>query len=603
MARIAHAEELYLLAQRFCRTCIDEDGSLLFADIVVWTLPNLERLQSLLVNSRDVSKRSFIEKFRDQIGTAGPDIIQLAAEVLLVYFLFPSPSSISGDTKRGTVNEVLGFCSKRIDNDHPAMKALDRGIGGTGQGYNSRRIIELLFIIELAIKLKILNKEERQTLFARPWKLRDFIDGIDDGGSRQFRHMILHLLFPDHFERIASGAHKGMIQSAFQSLAADDNVDRDEQLYTIRQRLSEIFPDKVLDFYKQPLSLGWDSGEDDDEGIPDLDLLLYKKQIVFYGPPGTGKTHRAKQLARRIIHAQALRKLRAGRYFSNQAAIDAAVDARICRVQLHPGYGYEEFIRGLHIGEGGKTEYRPGTLLRLIAKIEDERKSDTLLAALPHVLLLDEMNRTDVTRLLGEAFSALEDRSEPIVLPGRDDHGAPLMLKLPEDLFVIGTMNLIDQSIEQVDFALRRRFLWRHCGFDRQSLINVCKARWEKDIVKPHTFDAVRKDFERLGDAAKALNKAIHDSPLLGEQYEIGHTYFFDVVEFLRRELAGARGKRSGYLWKKNEPETAIRELWNLSLEPLLKEYLRGLAAKESSSELERLRKTFFELPQADQSR
>lgn len=66
------------------------------------------------------------------------------------------------------------------------------------------------------------------------------------------------------------------------------------------------------------------------------------------------------------------------------------------------------------------------------------------------------MNRTDLSRMLGECFSLLEDRNQIIELPARDGDGAAMQLRIPDDLFVIGTMNLIDQSIEQIDFALRR---------------------------------------------------------------------------------------------------------------------------------------------------
>ena len=83
---------------------------------------------------------------------------------------------------------------------------------------------------------------------------------------------------------------------------------------------------------------------------------------------------------------------------------------------------------------------------------------------LPWVLILDEINRTDLSRLLGEAFSALDDRDAQIDLPAVGGHAVD-PFKLPDDLFLIGTMNTIDQSVEQLDFAMRRRFFWLHSGF------------------------------------------------------------------------------------------------------------------------------------------
>jgi 5-methylcytosine-specific restriction enzyme B len=97
---------------------------------------------------------------------------------------------------------------------------------------------------------------------------------------------------------------------------------------------------------------------------------------------------------------------------------------------------------------------------------------------LPVVLVLDEINRTDLSRMFGEAFSLLENRGSSVVLPGIDPGGNPVELRLPDDLYVIGTMNLIDQSVEQMDFALRRRFLWRPCGFEPGPIVDVNRERW-----------------------------------------------------------------------------------------------------------------------------
>src|SRR5690606_4152243 len=145
-------------------------------------------------------------------------------------------------------------------------------------------------------------------------------------------------------------------------------------------------------------------------------------------------------------------------YFENEDTVARLAAERVHRVQLHAGYSYEDFIRGLHVGVGGRTEYRAGYLLKLDERIEQEKQSAPEFSPLPHVLILDEINRTDLSRLLGECFSLLEDRETSIELPGLDEHGQPMRLALPSNLYVIGTMNLIDQSLEQIDFALRRRF-------------------------------------------------------------------------------------------------------------------------------------------------
>ncbi len=204
------------------------------------------------------------------------------------------------------------------------------------------------------------------------------------------------------------------------------------------------------------------------------------------------------------------------------------------------------------------------------------------------------MNRTDLSRMLGECFSLLEDRNQTIELPARDGDGVAMKLRIPDDLFVIGTMNLIDQSIEQIDFALRRRFLWLLCPFDAEALVGAAEAKW-RDLETGLDWDRIEPDFQKLSSAAAALNKEIHDSPLLGAQYEIGHTYLLDVVVFLRNFLGPRPARKQNYLWnKKGEALEPVVQVWGLSLRPLLEQYLAGLDAAARNAELDRLAKVLL---------
>ena len=221
---------------------------------------------------------------------------------------------------------------------------------------------------------------------------------------------------------------------------------------------------------------------------------------------------------------------------------------------------------------------------------------------LPHVLILDEMNRTDLSRMLGECFSLLENRDRPVRIPGKTEEGQEKTLVLPSDLYVIGTMNLIDQSVEQIDFALRRRFLWIECPFEPDVLLDVLQEKWAAHPSR-HGWDRVEDDFRRLVAAATALNQAICESNLLGPQYEVGHTYFFDVVLFLQKELTDKTLAHKVYLWRKGKPREngPVQRLWKLSLEPLLKEYLAGLREDEREGELDRLQNAFYSPPEPEE--
>ena len=194
-----------------------------------------------------------------------------------------------------------------------------------------------------------------------------------------------------------------------------------------------------------------------------LQALHIKKQIVFYGPPGTGKTYQAREIAGSLIRQELLKEWGPRRFFSTpDAKLSELLATRTHRVQFHPGYGYEDFVRGLQLASNGKTEYRDGVLLRMVDDIKGKPAEDQ---KIPVVLILDEMNRADLSKVLGECFSLLEDRDTDVQLGGHDEK--PRKVRLPSNLYVIGTMNLIDQSLEHVDFALRRRFLWFFRGFSR----------------------------------------------------------------------------------------------------------------------------------------
>lgn len=437
-------------------------------------------------------------------------------------------------------------------------------------------------------------------MLADPWALRDFADDTDER-VREMRHVLLHLLRPDDFERISSGTHKREIAAAFSSLLEGDQPgDVDEQLLAIRRRLSEYLPggntDKgEIDFYHPPLHGVWEStaGREGD-GTGDLEALEWKKQIVLYGPPGTSKTFQARELAETMIRRAALERWGPKRFFRQQPAVDELVQANIFWLQLHPGYGYEQFIRGLRL-EGDETRYRPGYLPWVVGRLEHQELPEGL-APLPGVLVLDEMNRTNLSEMLGEAFSLLErdKRGEERSLPGFDANQDPDVLVIPEDLYVIGTMNEIDQSIETLDFALRRRFLWRECPFERDTLLEIVADRWDQDVHR-FSYDDAAAQLERFADRALELNRAIESSEELGGHYEVGHTYFADIAFFIGPWARARKNKpaNGSFLWTGHgKPQPPLNDLWERSLKPLLTQYLAGSDARED--ELRRLKSTLL---------
>ncbi len=591
MARYSEfrTQPIYDVAARFLRECLQGNGSLIRDDASLWTAVNLETIRRVFVDAPDEGKRSFMEKFEDQIRPAGADVARLAAEMLAVYFLFPS--NVVPTRKRELVDQVLGWAGESLP-DGLVLSAFGQGIGSGGQGYNTRRPFEIAFLIEFAIAWKRLPEADRAAAAKDPWQFMEVVDSLDGAETRQIRHMLLHLVFPDDFERIASRDHKRRVAAAFAPvLDAVEHEETDRRLFEIRKRLEVLLGRKNFDFYWSPLSEVWNDVGDGGDGVAPMEALRHKRQLVLYGPPGTGKTYRAKRIADRLIRSALLSKLGPKAYFerAGNGDIDREISDRIRRLQLHPAYGYEDFIRGLHIAGNGATEYRLGYLPRLVAEMAGADPD------IPYVLILDELNRTDLSRTLGECFSLLENRNETIELPGQDSAGKAMTLRIPPNLYVIGTMNLIDQSVEQMDFALRRRFLWVLCPFDGEALVSAAKDIWERSGHRI-AWEKVESDFTRLAGAAAALNREIHDSPLLGSQYEIGHTYLLDAVSFLQDDVEGRRA--TSYLWdRKGRARRPVEQTWDLSLKPLLIEYLSGLDAKSREVEIGRLAAVFLVAP------
>lgn len=153
-----------------------------------------------------------------------------------------------------------------------------------------------------------------------------------------------------------------------------------------------------------------------------VDLLDDRPQLVFYGPPGTGKTHLAQQLARHI----------AGR--------------NVLLAQFHPSYPPDVFFHGLRSAPAGRLTAKPGPLRLLV----DQALADP---HVPHVLIVDDINRTNVATVFSELSFLIEHRETAAPLLHADGDFA-----LPANVYIIGTMNTGDGAMAPIEPAIRRRF-------------------------------------------------------------------------------------------------------------------------------------------------
>ena len=255
-------------------------------------------------------------------------------------------------------------------------------------------------------------------------------------------------------------------------------------------------------------------------------LLAEKRQVIFQGPPGTGKTYVARELARFLAGGDA--------------------DNRVTLVQFHPSYAYEDFVQGFRpkpSADGQVSFYlRDGPLLRAAERAQDE-------PAAKHYLIIDEINRGNLAAVFGELYFLLEYRDERINLQYSDAG-----FSLPENLFIIGTMNTADRSIALVDLALRRRFYFVEFYPDKEPVKGVLR-RWLR---------AMAPDMEGVADVVDDANAKLADYPHIA----IGPSYF------MREGLTEAGAKR----------------IWEHSIRPYLEEGLFNDPNRLAEFDLEKLR-------------
>ena len=216
-----------------------------------------------------------------------------------------------------------------------------------------------------------------------------------------------------------------------------------------------------------------------------------KKNLILQGPPGTGKTWLAKRLAFALLGRSDEGKVRA--------------------VQFHPNLSYEDFVRGWRPSGEGKLSLVDGPFLKAIDAAQGDSDSD-------YVVVIEEINRGNPAQIFGEMLTLLEpdkrDKSNALELSYPRHDGE--LVWLPENLYVIGTMNLADRSLAIVDFALRRRFAF----IDLEPQIG---EKWRNWVHEHNGIDmAILRQIEnRIND----LNEKLAQDSSLGPQYKIGHSY------------------------------------------------------------------------------
>ena len=594
--RQEHAKDLYDLYDQFIQEFLFDKRSILSDHKAILSHSSLQSVIQHFIDNFDTGNKSFDEKIEKQFQDADINtrLVFAHAEWLWAY----SVKDITQETKKH-----YALRSTKLDPNQLNEGVFPVGFGSAGQWHTNNKYWEIQFLIYLIqhIHNKIEDGKIASLAEAKRWieqvclyhNYGQEVEGYELGNEFKKKlpdkklamcNILTYLGNPERYERIASNGHKQQIYSTFKGLINDEHypeeLNLDQKIFHIRQTIAEVSNSEDFDFYDSRFQNAWYSYGN--ENYDELQGLLYKKAIILYGPPGTSKTHGARKIGKAILTYHSLRKNRDLRqYLSGD---NQHLEEKIHKLQLHPNYSYEDFIAGYQLKDG-ETRIEKGILFDICQAAEKDLGSSPEEDEY-HVLILDEINRIDLSRLFGEVFSALENREQPIRLGI-----GGLTLAIPRNLYVIGTMNEIDFSLERIDFALRRRFLWFFYGFNEDILRSIIKEK--NEVLNTHL--KMEDEVNRFIQNAVELNERISTIPELGKKYHIGHTFFGEIVNIFQgyKEFEN-RSRLRKQLFRKDGP---VQILWDLSILPMLKSYLGYIDSESSQQILSDLEKIYFREP------
>ena len=228
------AEPLYHVLDRWVEECLRGNGSLLSPGEEVWTEANLLEMKSIWIDNPDESDRDFATKAADEFAGASRQAKLLAAEIRAVQ-LMPM-AEVSAESKRKEIDELLAAGGLSVDYPSDVLEAFGHGLANYGMA-KVHKYWHLCLIIDRALALKQLSASERADVLADPWAWKRFVrdQSLKRAGSQE--NMLFHIVHPDEFEQIPSGADKRLIATALEQYA-DGESDQDKALLNIRNNLS-----------------------------------------------------------------------------------------------------------------------------------------------------------------------------------------------------------------------------------------------------------------------------------------------------------------------------------------------------------------------------
>jgi len=277
--------------------------------------------------------------------------------------------------------------------------------------------------------------------------------------------------------------------------------------------------------------------------------VIDSKNVIFRGAPGTGKSYLAKEIAAYIISNKRTTKY---------DELNDDEKAQIEFVQFHPSYDYADFVEGLRPTVNGNQlgfELRDGIFKSFVERARENFEAsqnddgDKFVERKDYVFIIDEINRGEISKILGELFFAIDPgyrgKEGAVSTQYSNLHDDPdKKFYIPENVYIIGTMNDIDRSVDTFDFAMRRRFRFIEIDADkRMEMLDELGENVKKDVEK----------------RMKSLNKSIAETDGLGKNYQIGAAYYLKLESI----------------------DFDFDILWSDYLKPLLQEYVNGMYGEQ----------------------
>ena len=650
---------IYKAAEEWRNNCLLKDGSMFFPGEKLWTKENfINGMQKHWIDNITAGEGDFWGKLEIQLQKAPDELRKLMAETIWFLQLVNSKRKT-----KDTLENIQRYVSPKFEIKSP-YKDISHGIGSAGQNYSIFFWRELFALILFMQKWKSLSAGEQSDLSKDGWGLSEQYERwakefnekyikYKDFNNRTFRHILLHLIFPDQFERVLSGGSRSKIIKYFnkdidaKTLKGMSWTEKDKVMLKTRQEQEEKYG-KAIDFYREPCDKWRSADKEKTRGVAEprenanaekhRPVRIIPLNRIFYGPPGTGKTYHTINAALEILDPKFYNNNKENREELRKRFEEIRGKYQIGFVTFHQSFSYEEFVEGIRpdldggsgekisykikdgifkelcgraqskkplapfesalndlkekcLGqakairmrtdargskinvwyEGGKTfRVKPAdsksnqesyptkiehirkayqgensdrfyniSYVRAIIKYMKENYSlDEILPKndVPYVLIIDEINRGNISKIFGELITLIEDsrrlgnaEATTVTLPYS---GEPF--SVPNNLYIIGTMNTADRSIALLDTALRRRFRFEEMMPDYAPLANVAV----EDINIARMLEAINQRIE-----------AIYD-----RDHQIGHSYFLSL--------------------KKDEPTlAALADIFHYQILPLLQEY------------------------------